>query len=75
MKETPDDRDPGGQGTAEIVAETIRLAAEAGLVGCSIEHASGNPGAPTFELRLTCNSAPNCALTATIPLTDQKIRP
>jgi 2-methylisocitrate lyase-like PEP mutase family enzyme len=34
----------------EIVAETIRPAAEAGLVGCSIEDASGNPGAPIFEL-------------------------
>src|SRR6188472_1700848 len=33
----------------EIVAETIRLAAEAGLVGCSIEDASGNPAAPIFE--------------------------
>jgi len=31
------------------VAETIRLAAEAGLVGCSIEDASGNPNAPIFE--------------------------
>jgi 2-methylisocitrate lyase-like PEP mutase family enzyme len=30
------------------VAETIRLAAEAGLVGCSIEDASGNPEAPIF---------------------------
>ena len=30
-------------------AETIRLAAEAGLVGCSIEDASGNPDAPIFE--------------------------
>ena len=34
----------------EIVAETVRLAAEAGLVGCSIEDASGNPNAPIFEL-------------------------
>ena len=33
----------------EIVSETIRLAAEAGLVGCSIEDASGNPDAPIFE--------------------------
>src|SRR6266699_436896 len=33
-----------------IVAETIRLAAEAGLVGCSIEDASGNPDAPIFEI-------------------------
>src|ERR1044071_8855144 len=31
------------------VAETIRLAAGAGLVGCSIEDASGNPDAPIFE--------------------------
>lgn len=34
----------------EIVAETIRLAAAAGLVGCSIEDASGNPAAPIYEL-------------------------
>src|SRR6202165_351306 len=34
----------------EIVAETIRLAAEAGLVGCSIEDASGNPDAPIYEI-------------------------
>src|SRR5919112_1938413 len=34
----------------EIVAETIRLAAEAGLVGCSIEDASGNPDAPISDL-------------------------
>ena len=31
------------------VAETIRLAAEAGLVGCSIEDASGNPDAPILN--------------------------
>src|ERR1700681_1633192 len=36
--------------TPKVVAETIRLAAEAGLVGCSIEDASGNPDAPIFEL-------------------------
>src|SRR6266853_478170 len=34
----------------EIVAETIRLAASAGLVGCSIEDASGNPAAPIYEI-------------------------
>jgi 2-methylisocitrate lyase-like PEP mutase family enzyme len=34
------------------VAETIRLAAEAGLVGCSIEDASGNPDAPIYEFGL-----------------------
>jgi 2-methylisocitrate lyase-like PEP mutase family enzyme len=32
-----------------VVAETIGLAAQAGLVGCSIEDASGNPGAPIYE--------------------------
>src|SRR3954452_8144777 len=32
------------------VAETIRLAAEAGLVGCSIEDASGNRKEPIYEL-------------------------
>jgi 2-methylisocitrate lyase-like PEP mutase family enzyme len=46
------DLEKGFGDAPEIVAETIRLAAEAGLVGCSIEDASGNQGAPIFELRL-----------------------
>jgi 2-methylisocitrate lyase-like PEP mutase family enzyme len=33
----------------KTVAETIRLAAEAGLVGCSIEDATGNPERPLFD--------------------------
>lgn len=33
----------------ETVAETIRLAAAAGLVGCTIEDATGNPGVPLYE--------------------------
>ncbi len=33
----------------EIVAETIRLAAEAGLVGCTIEDATGNPASPIYD--------------------------
>src|SRR3954454_7091722 len=44
------DLEKGFGDTPEIVAETIRLAAEAGLVGCSIEDASGNPDAPIFEI-------------------------
>ena len=32
-----------------FAAETVRLAAGTGLVGCSIEDASGNPAAPIFE--------------------------
>jgi 2-methylisocitrate lyase-like PEP mutase family enzyme len=44
------DLEKGFGDAPEIVAETIRLAAEAGLVGCSIEDASGNPNAPIFDL-------------------------
>jgi 2-methylisocitrate lyase-like PEP mutase family enzyme len=33
----------------EIVAETIRLAAAAGIVGCSIEDMSRQPGHPIYE--------------------------
>jgi len=36
----------------EEVAETIRLAAEAGLVGCTIEDATGNEHSPLYDLRL-----------------------
>jgi 2-methylisocitrate lyase-like PEP mutase family enzyme len=36
----------------EIVAETVRLAAQAGLVGCTIEDASGGPGQPLYSLEL-----------------------
>jgi len=46
------DLEKGFGDAPEIVAETIRLAAETGLVGCSIEDASGNPDAPIFELGL-----------------------
>lgn len=43
------DLEKGFGDSPDIVAETIRLAAAAGLVGCSIEDASGNPDAPIFE--------------------------
>lgn len=33
----------------EVVAETIRLAAGAGLVGCTIEDSTGNPEQPLFD--------------------------
>ena len=40
-----------GYGAApETVAETVRLAAEVGLVGCSIEDASGDPAWPIYDL-------------------------
>jgi 2-methylisocitrate lyase-like PEP mutase family enzyme len=39
-----------GYGDApEIVAETIKLAAAAGLAGCSIEDATGHPNDPIYE--------------------------
>lgn len=42
-----------GYGDApDHAAETIRLAAEAGLVGGSIEDATGNPDQPIYELEL-----------------------
>ena len=44
------DLEKGFGDAPEVVAETIRLAAKAGLVGCSIEDASGNPDEPIFEL-------------------------
>lgn len=34
------------------VAETVRLAAEAGLVGCTIEDSSGDPAKPLYEFNL-----------------------
>ena len=36
----------------EVVAETIRLAAEVGLVGCTIEDATGNHESPLYDIRL-----------------------
>ena len=40
----------GGFGDApETVAATVRLAAEAGLVGCTIEDTTGNPAHPLYD--------------------------
>jgi 2-methylisocitrate lyase-like PEP mutase family enzyme len=36
----------------EVVAETVGLAAEAGLVGCTIEDATRNPERPLYDFRL-----------------------
>ena len=36
----------------EVVAKTVRLAAEAGLVGCTIEDATGNPNQPLYDFQL-----------------------
>jgi 2-methylisocitrate lyase-like PEP mutase family enzyme len=36
----------------EVVAETIRLAAKAGLVGCTIEDSTGHQDSPLYDFRL-----------------------
>jgi 2-methylisocitrate lyase-like PEP mutase family enzyme len=36
----------------KVVAETIRLAAEAGLVGCTIEDTTGDPDGPLYDFSL-----------------------
>ena len=44
------DLENGYADDAAGVAETVRLAIEAGLAGCSIEDATGDPGAPIYDL-------------------------
>ncbi len=44
------DLEKGFGDTPEIAAETIRMAAGIGLVGASIEDATGNPAQPLFDL-------------------------
>ncbi len=46
------DLEKGFGDAPEAVAETIRLTAEAGLVGCTIEDATGNPEHPLYDFRL-----------------------
>ncbi len=43
------DLEKGFGDAASVIAETIRLAAEAGLVGGSIEDATGNPDKPLYD--------------------------
>ncbi len=44
------DLENGFGDSPEVVAETIRLAAQAGLAGCSIEDATGRPDEPVYPL-------------------------
>src|SRR5579871_5236866 len=46
------DLESGFGASPEAAAETVRLAAEAGLVGCSIEDFTGDVNAPLFEIQL-----------------------
>jgi len=43
------DLERGFGDSPEVVAETIRLAAGAGLVGCTIEDSTGNPQRPLYD--------------------------
>jgi 2-methylisocitrate lyase-like PEP mutase family enzyme len=46
------DLEKGFGDAPEVVAETIQLAAEVGLVGCTIEDATGNRDRPLYDFRL-----------------------
>jgi 2-methylisocitrate lyase-like PEP mutase family enzyme len=46
------DLEKGFGDAPSVVAETIRLAAEAGLVGCTIEDSTGNKDGPLYEAAL-----------------------
>ena len=46
------DLERGFGNTPEAVAETVRLAAETGLVGCTIEDSTGNKDVPLYDLAL-----------------------
>jgi 2-methylisocitrate lyase-like PEP mutase family enzyme len=46
------DLEKGFGDAPEVVAETIRLAAEAGLVGCTIEDTTGDPERPLYDAGL-----------------------
>src|SRR5438067_8993866 len=46
------DLEKGFGDAPETVAETIRRAAETGLVGCTIEDATGNPDNPLYDFDL-----------------------
>ena len=46
------DLEKGFGDAPEIVAETVRFAAAAGLVGCTIEDTTGNPSRPLYEDQL-----------------------
>ena len=46
------DLEKGFGDSPEAVAETVALAAQAGLVGCSIEDATGRKDAPLYDFRL-----------------------
>jgi 2-methylisocitrate lyase-like PEP mutase family enzyme len=49
------DLEKGFGDAPEAVAQTVRLAAEAGLVGCTIEDSTGTPAHPLYDTGLAVN--------------------
>jgi 2-methylisocitrate lyase-like PEP mutase family enzyme len=58
------DLEKGFGDAPEVVAETVRLAAQAGLVGCTIEDATGNQDSPLYDVRLAVERIAAAAQTA-----------
>src|SRR5262245_6323610 len=66
------DLETGFGDAPETVAETIRLAAQSGLVGCTIEDASGDEQSPLYEFSLAVeriSAAAEAARGLTFPFT------
>jgi 2-methylisocitrate lyase-like PEP mutase family enzyme len=57
----------GSQDAPSIVAETIRLAGAAGLVGASIEDATGDASKPLFDPALAAERVAAAAEAASVP--------
>ncbi len=58
------DLESGFGDAPDVVAQTVRLAAEAGLVGCTIEDSTGNPDRPLYEAALAVDRIAAAAETA-----------
>jgi len=58
------DLEKGFGDSPQIVAETVRLAADVGLVGCSIEDATGDSKRPLFDFNLAVERVAAAAETA-----------
>jgi len=58
------DLEKGFGDAPDAVAQTVRLAAEAGLVGCTLEDSTGDPARPLYEVRLAVDRVAAAAAAA-----------